>query len=42
MSRVALQLAVREGSFLERSERLHPLVRLPEEAESEDDDHDDQ
>ena len=40
--RVALELTVGESSFLERPERLHPLVRLPEEAESEHGDHDDQ
>ena len=42
MSRVALQLAVGEGSLLERPECLHSLVRLPEEAESEHCDDDDQ
>ena len=29
---IAPQLAVRKGSLLERAERLHPLVRLPEQA----------
>ena len=41
MAGVAPELAVREGSFLERAERLHPLVRLPEESQpehAEDDD----
>ncbi len=32
---VAPELAVGEGSFLERSERLHSLVRLPEESQPE-------
>ena len=38
---VALELAVREGSLLERSERLHPLVRLAEDAQPEQADRDD-
>ena len=38
---IAPELAVRKGSLLERSERLHPLVRLPEQPQPQnaEDDH---
>ena len=42
MSRVASELSVRKGPFLELPEGRHPLVRLPEEAEPEHGDGDDQ
>ena len=42
MRRVALELAVREGSFLEWPEPPHPVVRLPENAQPEQADRDDQ
>ena len=40
MKGVASELAVAERPVLERSERHHPLVRLPEEAEPEEADPD--
>ena len=39
---VALELAVRGGSFLERPEVAHPVVRLCEDAQPESTDGDDQ
>ena len=42
MRGVALELAVRDGPFLERPERLHAVVRLPEHAQPEHADRDDE
>jgi hypothetical protein len=42
MRGVALELAVREGSFLECPEPPHPVVRLSEDAQPEQADRDDQ
>ena len=41
MGRVALELSVCEGPFLEGSERLRPVVRLSENAQTEHPDRDD-
>ncbi len=42
MPRIALELAVREGAFLERPEAPDPVVRLPEHALAEQTDRDEQ
>ena len=42
MRSVALELAVREGSFLERPEPPYPVVRLREDAQPEHADSDEQ
>ncbi len=41
MAGIAPELAVRKGSLLERAERLHPLVRQPEQSQPQnaEDDH---